>query len=485
MNYNNNRNCRNAGKFYNNNSNNNSSHHPQSTNSSQVPQNQCIPTCKTQHSQTVGCDGPVLLQDTSLHETLETFVHEKIIERSVHTKGYGAFGCFTTYQSMRAYTKASFLQNPGQTTQTFSRFSFAVSTKGTPDTSRNVRGFSTKFYTNCGIYDLLCNHIPVFLVRDSIKFPDAIHSLSPSPVNNLPSTAPFWKYVAENPETTHFVTWLYSDLGTLDSFCCMKTYGVNTYVWENANCEKHYVKYHWIPKCKGKELSRQEAACIAGQNPNIAGEELYNTLAKGGTYEYELCVQLMKQEDACNLSFDPLDDTKIWDECQYPLKQVGVLTLSRNVNDYQNQVEKSAFSPANLIEGIQLSSDKMLQGRSFIYWDAQRRRIGPDFRMVPVNGEANWSPRTNLPDNGNGDCIAGKIQRSEIEKTDNFSQAGAHYLSLCPEQQAHLVDNIASELYMVPTEIQNCVLTYFSYACEEFAACVRERICWYQNPCQN
>lgn len=443
------------------------------------PSEKCRNQNPDQHSQTIGPDGPVLLQDTILHETLDTFVHEKMIERAVHTKGYGAFGCFTAYQSMRPYTKASFLQRPGQVTYTFSRFSFAVSTKGTPDTARNVRGFSTKFYTDSGVFDLLCNHIPVFLVRDAMKFPTAIKSLSPSASNNLPNPLAFWKFVAETPESAHFVTLLYSDLGTLASFRCMRTYGVNTYVWENEKGVRRYVKYHWIPSCQECTLTRQEAAKLAGENPNIAGEELYNTLAGGETYQYELCVQFMNMDEACSLSFDPLDDTKVWDQEQFPLTRVGCLTLDRNVDNYQQQVEKAAFSPANLIDGIQLSADKMLQGRSFVYWDAQRRRIGPDFRDIPVNHEEKWSP-DKMVSSGNGACISGTVMRSEIEKEDNFTQAGEHYLSLCQEARDHLVDNIASELYSAPEHIRNCVLSYLSAANQEYGARVQECMYWYQ-----
>ena len=235
-----------------------------------------------------------------------------MIERSVHTKGYGAFGYFITQKSMKPYTSAEFLQTPGQKIQTFSRFSLAVSNKGTPDTSRNVRGFSTKFYTNAGVFDLLCNHIPVFLVRDSIKFPAAIKSLSPSPINNLLDPSSFWKFVSENPESVHFLLMLYSDLGTIDNLRRVRYYGVNTYVWKNAQGKKHYVKYHWIPLLGEKNIDRQMSVKIAGENPNIAGEDLYNTIANGKAVEFDLCVQLMSFSESYNLSFDPLDDTKVW-----------------------------------------------------------------------------------------------------------------------------------------------------------------------------
>lgn len=438
---------------------------------------------KTEDSQTAGENGPVMADDVILHETLETFVNEKTIERAVHTKGYGAFGHFTTLQSMKAYTTACFLQNPGRRTRTFTRFSLAVSTKGTPDTSRNVRGFSTKFYTEEGIFDLLCNHIPVFLVGDAMQFPVAIKSLSPSPKNNLTSPLSFWKFFSEHPEATNFVTYLYSDLGTLDNLRCMRTYGVNTYIWKNAKGIRHYVKYHWIPISGQKTIDRKKAVQLAGENPDIAGKDLYDTLAKGKTVSYDLYVQLMNPKDACTLSYNPLDDTKIWDECAYPLIPVGRLTLEKNVEQYQAQVEKSAFSPANLLEGIELSNDKMLQGRSFVYWDAQRRRIGPDFRSVPINHEHNWSPAKSLVTNQEGVCVSGPRQRSRISPADNFSQAGELYQTLSPEQKEHLADNIASELYAVPSSIQKCVLNYFCQSDAGYRSKVQRQIDLYQSSC--
>ncbi|WP_343209351.1 catalase [Anaerolentibacter hominis] len=436
----------------------------------------CTSFSEKDHSLTVGPDGPVLLQDTILHETLETFVNEKIIERAVHTKGYGAFGYFTAYRSMSQFTKASFLQAPGQQTYTFSRFSLAVSNRGTPDTSRNVRGFSTKFYTDEGNFDLLTNHIPVFLVRDAMQFPSAIKSLSPSPLNNLPDPEAFWKFAAAHPEATHFITWLYSDLGTIDSLRHIRTYGVNTYTWVNEAGEKHYVKYHLLPMAGERSITREEAIKLAGENPDIAGEDLYRTLAQGIPVEYELHVQLMEPSEAADLPFDPLDDTKVWDEEAYPLIQVGLLTLDANVDDYQNQVEKAAFSPANLIDGIELSNDKMLQGRSFIYWDAQRRRIGPDFRTVPVNYEENWSPKTEIT-TGLGEKADGIIQRSEIPDQDNFIQAGEHYLSLDQTQRDHLAENLAADLSLVTDErILTCVLSYLYAANNELGYSVAQRL---------
>lgn len=418
------------------------------------------------HSQTVGERGPVLEQDNTLHETLETFVHTKILERPVHVKGFGAFGYFETAYSMGKYTKLSFLQSPGQQVPVTVRFSLAVSNKGTPDTSRNVRGFSTKFYTEEGIFDMVCNHIPVFLVRDAMRFPEAIQALLPSPVNNLLDPERFWRFIARAPEAIHFVVRLYSDAGTVKSFRHMPGHSVNTFVWRNAQGIRSYVKYHWVPEAGVQYIDSQEAARWNGENPDIAGKDLHDALAKGEPVVYGLYVQLMNPEDETTLAYDPLDDTKVWDERQYPPLPVGRLILNRNPDDYMEQVEKVAFSPSNLLDGVELSDDKMLQGRANIYWDSQRRRLGPDFRKIPINHQQDWSPAS-LVTSGEGRYVEGHLVRSDLLKQDDFTQAGQFYTSLPSVQRDHLVNNLATDLAGISHETQRIVLTYLYNASPE------------------
>ncbi|MED1795172.1 catalase [Brevibacillus nitrificans] len=429
----------------------------------------------TFHSQTVGARGPILEQDNILHETLETFIHNKILERPVHVKGYGAFGYFQTVRSMSAYTKLSFLQTPGQEVPVMVRFSLAVSNRGTPDTSRNVRGFATKFYTEEGVFDLVCNHIPVFLVRDPIRFPESIKALSPSPVNNLLDPERFWSFIARAPEATHFLVRLYSDQGTVKSLRHIPGHSVNTYVWRNAQGVRRYVKYRWLPFDGEQYIDRQEAARLAGENPDYAGQDLFQTLAAGKTVEYGLYVQLMDPQDEARLPYDPLDDTKVWDERQYPLLPVGRLVLNQNPDNYMEQVEKVAFSPSNLLDGAELSADKMLQGRANIYWDSQRRRLGPDFRSIPVNHQEDWTPAS-LVTSGSGEYVEGHLVRSAAPKPDDFSQAGQFYRSLNATQQEHLVGNLAADLAGISPELQGIVLSYLHNASPELEERVSQRI---------
>ncbi len=432
----------------------------------------------TRHSQTVGERGPVLHQDSTLHEALEIFVSDKILERPVHVKGFGAFGTFQTTNSMRQYTKLSFLQTRGQQVPVMVRFSLAVSNKGTPDTARGVKGFSTKFYTPEGVFDLLCNHIPVLFVRDGIRFPEAFTSLFPSPVNNLVDPQRFWKFVASAPEATHFLTWLYTDVGTVKSFRHIPGHSVNTFVWRNAEGARCYVKYHWIPVAGEEYITQQEAVTLAGINPDIAGQDLFDTIAAGTPVQYELRVQLMNPSDESRLPYDPLDCTKVWDERQYPLMPVGILTLNRNPDDYMEQVEKVAFSPTNLLEGAELSDDKLLQARANIYWDSQRRRLGENFRSIPVNHQENWTP-DDLVTSGVGTSAEGHLVRSEIAKPDNFTQAGERYHALSPEGQNHLVDNLAADLSHASGETQRVVLGYLYNASAELGQRVAEQIMAY------
>jgi len=430
------------------------------------------------YSQTVGERGPVVLQDNVLHENLETFVNTKIIERQVHVKGFGAFGYFQTTNSMKKYTKLCFLQTPGKQVSVAVRFSFAVSNQGTPDTSRTARGFSTKFYTEDGIFDLLCNHIPVLFVRDAMRFPEAIAAFSPSLVNNLTYSENLWSFVARAPEAMHFITRVFSDEGTLKSFRHMPGFSVNTYVWKNSEGVRRYVKYHWVPLAGEQYIDSQEATMLAGTNPNVAGQDLYDTLACGKTVQYELRVQLMDPNDECSLPFDPLDDTKIWDECKYPWIPVGRMVLNCNPDNFMDQVEKIAFSPANLLEGVELSDDKILQGRANIYWDAQRRRLGPDFRKIPINHQMNFTPDS-LVTSGNGRFVDGRLMRTGPSDPDDFTQAGQYYCSLSNIQQKHLVDNLASDLVNVSCDIQKIVLGYLCNVSAELGQQVAQQILVY------
>ena len=450
------------------------------------------------NSLTVGTNGPTLLEDVHFIDKMAHFDRERIPERVVHAKGAGAFGVFTCYNSMSRYTSADFLSASGLQTNVFVRFSTVIGGRGSADTVRDPRGFAVKFYTRQGVYDIVGNNLPVFFIRDAIKFPDLIHSLKPAPDTNLPDPERFWDFISLTPESTHMITWLYSDRGTIKDYRHMDGFGVNTYVWVNGNGKRLFVKYHWKTQQGLQTIDRHESVRLAGTDPDIATRKLHESINEGNFPRYELCVQLMTKEEAEKLPFDVLDDTKTWPETDFPLIRVGMLTLNKNPQNFFSQVEQSAFCPANIVPGIELSADKMLQGRAFSYHDTQRYRIGANFAQLPINSASNavhnnqqdgemrykftpshinYSPNSlnyNRPTPANipvppPQFIEGDIVRQTIAKTDDFTQAGEHFDSLTQTEKQHLYDNIASELKYVRGDIKSRVLSYFSKASKEFA----------------
>jgi catalase len=464
--------------------------------------NQGVPVSDNQNSLTAGERGPVLLQDVHLIEKLAHFDRERIPERVVHAKGAGAHGYFQVYKSMAKYTCAKFLQDPKKKTPVFVRFSTVVGARGSADTARDPRGFAVKFYTEDGNYDLVGNNLPVFFIRDAIKFPDMVHSFKPAPDTNIPTSSSansrFWDFISLSPESTHMITWLFSDRGTVKSFRKMEGFGVNTYKWVNAEGKTVYVKYHWKPKAGIETIDRHEATRLAGEDPDIATRDLYETIASGKTVEFELHVQIMEMADELKQTFDPLDAAKTWPEDKFPLMPVGMMVLDRNPENYFAEVEQAAFCPAAIVLGIDFSADKLLQGRIFSYADTQRHRLGANYLHLPVNqpkfpvnnnqrdgamqyapyggGTVNYEPNTlagGMPKEVQAIVAAkghieGDMTRRRISLTNDFEQAGERYRSLSKVDQDHLVDNIVDSLGKADKPIQQRMVANLTKADQEF-----------------
>ena len=450
--------------------------------------NQGVPVSDNQNSLTVGDRGPVLLQDVHLIEKLAHFGRERIPERVVHAKGAGAHGYFQLYKSMQQYTCANFLQDPTKQTPVLVRFSTVVGARGSADTVRDPRGFAVKFYTEEGNYDLVGNDLPVFFIRDAIKFPDMVHAFKPAPDTNIPTASSansrFWDFISLTPESTHMIIWLFSDRGTVKSYRKMEGFGVNTYKWVNKESKAVYVKYHWKPMAGLETIDRHEATRLAGEDPDIATRDLWDTIASGGTVEYELNVQIMDIADEFKQSFDPLDVTKTWPEDRFSLMPVGKMVLNRNPENYFAEVEQAAFCPASIVPGIELSADKLLQGRVFSYADTQRYRLGPNYLQLPINrprvlvnnnqrdgfmqyapyggGTVNYDPNTlagGTPREATAyptsqPRVEGDVGRRKISLTNDFEQAGELYRSFSKVDQDHLIDNIVDSLCKADKPIQ-------------------------------
>ncbi len=459
----------------------------------QLTTNQGVPVANNQSSLTVGERGLVLLQDVHLIEKMAHFDRERIPERVVHAKGAGAHGYFQVYKSMAKYTQAKFLQDPKKQTPVFVRFSTVVGFRGSADTLRDPRGFAVKFYTEDGNYDLVGNNLPVFFIRDAIKFPDMVHAFKPAPDTNIPDDNRFWDFISLTPESTHMISWLFSDRGTVKSYRTMEGFGVNTYKWVNADGRAVYVKYHWKPAAGVHPIDRHEAARLAGEDPDVATRDLFDTIASGKTVEWELFVQIMDIADELKQTFDPLDATKTWPEDKFPLMRVGKMVLDRNPENFFAEVEQAAFCPAAIVPGIELSADKLLQGRVFSYADTQRYRLGTNYLQLPINrpqvtvdnnqrdgamqqaipaGAVNYDPNT-LADGMPGEAPAspseklrleGLVGRQKISLTNDFEQAGQRYRSLSKVDKDHLVDNIVASLGKTKRAIQKRMVENFTRA---------------------
>ncbi|MDR8018786.1 catalase [Nesterenkonia aerolata] len=347
-----------------------------------------IPAVSDRNSLSVGPDGPLLLHDHHLVETLAHFNRMNVPERRPHAKGAGAFGTFEVTEDVSKYTKADMFQ-PGKTTETLLRFSTVAGELGSPDTWRDVRGFALKFYTEEGNFDLVGNNTPVFFVRDPMKFPHFIRSQKRLPSSGLRDNHMQWDFWTQNPETAHQVTYLMGDRGLPASWRRMNGYGSHTYQWNNADGERFWVKYHFINDAGFETMTNEEAEKLAGADADFHRRDLYDAIERGEHPSWTLYVQVMPYEDAKTYRLNPFDLTKTWPQADYPRIKVGTLTLNRNPQNFFAEIEQAAFSPANMVPGTGNSPDKMLLGRNFAYADAQRYRIGTNFQQLPVNRPKN------------------------------------------------------------------------------------------------
>lgn len=412
------------------------------------------PAPSDRNSLTVGANGPVLLHDVHFLEQMAHFNRENVPERRPHAKGSGAFGTFETTEDISRYTKAALFQ-PGVKTDMLARFSTVAGEMGSPDTWRDVRGFSLKFYTTDGNYDLVGNNTPVFFVRDSMKFPHFIRSQKRLPDSGLRDANMQWDFWTLNPETAHQVTYLMGDRGLPRSWREMNGYGSHTYMWVNAAGERFWVKYHFISDQGVVNLTNKEAVTAAGVDADVHRRDLFEAIGRGDYPSWTLYVQVMPYEEAKTYRFNPFDLTKVWSLKDYPRIKVGKMTLNKNPENFFAEIEQAAFSPANTVPGIGLSPDKMLLGRAFAYGDAQRNRIGTNFHQLPVNrarvttntymfdgqmaydhsgNQAVYAPNSTGRGYADGDAtieeswgLDGEITRQAYElhaEDDDFSQAG-------------------------------------------------------------
>jgi catalase len=451
------------------------------------------PVGDNQNSKTVGQNGQVLLEDIHLIEKLAAFDRERIPERVVHARGVGVYGEFIAADNFSYYTKASFINQKGKKTPVFVRFSTVVHPSGSPETLRDPRGFAVKFYTDQGNYDIVGNNLPVFFIRDAIKFPDMVHAFKPSPVYNKQDPNRVFDFFSHIPEATHMLTRLYSDFGIPASYREMNGSGVHAFKWVNDKGEVTYVKYTWKSMQGERNLTMEEAAEQQAKDFQHATVDLYSSIKSGKFPSWELYVQMLKASDFDKLDFNALDATKIWPEAVAKSRLVGKMTLNRIPGNFFDEVEQSAFSPGTLVPGIEPSEDKLLQGRLFSYFDTQRYRIGSNFQQLPVNAskapvnslnqdgnfsnrgknsEMNYQPSTqsDLKENpadkySESKFINTSTTQQKISKPNDFIQAGDFYRSLSEKDKEHLIKNLVADLDQVTNkEVKSKMVGYFYLA---------------------
>ncbi len=447
--------------------------------------NQGLRINDNQNSLKAGARGPSLLEDFILREKITHFDHERIPERIVHARGSAAHGVFQLYESLAPYTKAKFLNDPSQPTPVFVRFSTVAGSRGSTDLARDVRGFSVKFYTQEGNYDLVGNNMPVFFIQDAIKFPDLIHAVKPEPHNEIPQAASahdtFWDFISLMPESMHMIMWAMSDRAIPRSLRMMEGFGVHTFRLINAEGVAHFVKFHWKPLLGVHSVAWDEAQNISGKDADFHRRDLWEAIENGAFPEWELGLQIIPEADEHKFDFDLLDPTKLVPEELVPVQRVGKLTLNRNPDNFFAETEQVAFHPGHLVPGIDFTNDPLLQGRLFSYTDTQLSRLGsPNFHEIPINRPI--VPVTNNQRDGhmrqtiNSDRVsyepntigngcpfqakaadggftshqeridAHKIRERSPSFFDHFSQATLFFNSQSEAEKNHIIDALTFEL---------------------------------------
>ncbi|KAI8099687.1 catalase [Halteromyces radiatus] len=465
------------------------------------------PVENDQTSQTAGEWGPVLIQDFHFIDKISHFDRERIPERVVHAKGAGAHGYFEVTHDTTHLTKAKFLNKVGKKTPLFARFSTVGGEKGSADTARDPRGFAVKFYTEEGNWDMVGNNTPVFFIRDPSKFPDFIHTQKRHPQTNLKDANMFWDFLSLVPESIHQVTILFSNRGTPYGYRHMNGYSSHTFSLVNEKNQVHYVKFHFKTAQGIKNLKANEADALASSDPDFATRDLFDAIDKGDHPAWNVFIQVMEQKDAKSYRWNPFDVTKVWPHKDYPLQPIGRMVLNRNPENYFAETEQAAFSPSHLVPGIDVSPDRMLQGRLFSYPDTHRHRLGVNYQQIPINrplsGIKNYQRDGFMAVNGNqgsgpnygpnsfdgpqqnniygttfvSQALQGETGRFTYALTDDdFAQAGTLYRLQSEEEKTDLINNIAGHISHAKKEIRDRQIAHFKRADPEYGQRVEDAV---------
>lgn len=463
------------------------------------------PVWNNNSSLTIGSRGPILLEDYHLIEKIAQFDRERIPERVVHARGASAKGFFEVTHDISHLTCADFLRAPGVQTPLIVRFSTVIHERGSPETLRDPRGFAVKFYTREGNFDLVGNNMPVFFIRDGMKFPDVVHAFKPNPKTHQQEIWRILDFLSHHPESLHMLTFLFDDLGIPSNYRHMDGFGVHTFTLINKAGKPTFVKFHWLTSQGVKCLTPDEAVVVGGSNHSHATKDLTDAIAAGDYPEWKLYIQTMDPLDQEKYEFDPLDVTKTWPEDIFPLQQVGRMVLNKNIDNFFAENEQLAFCPALVVPGVYYTDDKLLQTRIFSYADTQRHRLGPNYLQLPVNApkcayhnnhhegfmnmvhrdeEVNYfqsrfdpvrhSEKVPIPSH----VVTGRREKVVIDKELNFSQPGDRFRSWAPDRQERFIQNWVDNLSdpKVTPEIRRIWLGYWSQCCKNLGQALAVRV---------
>ena len=336
-------------------------------------------------SMTAGKRGHISIQDLWLFEKHAHFNREVIPERRMHAKGWGAWGEFTVTHDITKYTKAKIFRKVGNKCKVFSRMSTVAGERGAADAERDIRGFAVRFYTEDGNWDVVGNNTPVFFFRDAMKFIDLNHAVKRDPKSHLRSPNTNFDYWSSLPESLLQTTIINSDRGIPSSFRYMHGFGSHTYSMYNDEGKRVWVKFHFRSQQGILNYTDQEAEMVNGKDRESSGRDLYTAIENGNYPKWKMYIQVMTEEEAKKHPTNPFDITKMWLKKDFPLIPVGEYVLNKYPDNFFQDVEQVAFSPANIVPGIALSPDRLLQARAFFYSDAQRYRLGVNHHQIPVN----------------------------------------------------------------------------------------------------
>lgn len=473
------------------------------------------PVADNRSQKTVGVRGPATLENYHFLEKISHFDRERIPERVVHARGFVCYGELEVTgkcggEPVSKYTRARLFQKPGKKTPLAIRFSTVIGGRDSSEVARDPRGFAVKFYTEDGNWDLVGNNMAVFFIRDAIKFPDVIHSLKPDPVTFRQEPNRIFDFMSQTPESMHMLTLLFSPRGIPASYRHMEGFGVNTYKWVNPEGKTFLVKYHWHPRAGVASLTEEEAGKVQAKDLGSASKDLFEAIERGEYPQWDFFVQIMEDGDHPELDWDPLDDTKIWPEDQFPLRHIGVMTLNENIKDHHNENEQIAFGTGVLVDGLGFSDDKMLVGRTFSYSDTQRYRVGPNYLQLPVNSPRNarvatnqrggqmsyyvdlapgQNPHINFEPSIHGGLvesareqpynppeISGCVTCGVIERRNDYIQARARYVTMMDWERDDLVKNMGDLLARCDRDVQERMIWHLLLVHDDYGKRVGEAI---------